>query len=228
MTEQEIEKLREKLGSDYSVKRQNGAITVELVDIWKGVEFAECLEYHTGSRTGKEIFKGQIYRIIDWFKRELVCFDGFEYGWPVRFFKPSTETAYVEQLKAKAKEMYGDIKDGDRFDISMIEEDPQEFRMFYDNPIFTYYKKDDSLWAGNYPIYKQGKWAKKIEPIRVYVSSIRYLREPIEYMGQLIPSKTIDCTVHFTIEGSSPKIIPKDDFRSLLSKCLEDYLNKSQ
>ncbi len=32
MTEQEIEKLRDKLGSDYSVKRLNGAITVELVD----------------------------------------------------------------------------------------------------------------------------------------------------------------------------------------------------
>lgn len=227
MTDQEIERLREKLGSKYSVKRNNGAITVELADVWDGVEFAECVEYCKGSRTGKEIIKGHIYKITDWFKHQLVYFDGFEYGWPVLLFKPSTESAYVDQLKAKAKELYGEIKDGDRFDISMLEEDPQEFRMFYDNPIFTYYKKDDSLWAGNYPIYKQGKWAKKVEEtIKVNVSSIRYLREPIEYMGELIPSDTIDCTVHFTIEGSSRKVILKDDFRNLLSKCLEDYLNK--
>lgn len=216
MTEQEIEKLREKLGSDYSVKRLNGAITVELADIWKGVEFAECL-----SRPPYTVFvPGEIYPI--WLVRKYTS------NSINKSFKPSTEAAYVEQLKAKAKELYGEIKDGDRFDRSeMGFVIPQAIdRMSSIERGWDYSKAYDQLYFGDLCLYNKGKWAKKIERVRVEVSSICYLREPIEYMGQLIPSDTIDCTVHFTIEGNSPRVILKDDFRNLLSKCLEDYLNK--
>ena len=132
-------------------------------------------------------------------------------------------------MKAKAKELYGDIKDGDRFDLRAIGYGSNLAISLDSDQKWRYNKIIDELTLQSFPLYKQGKWAKKVEgPVMVNVSSIRYSREPIiEYIGELIHSETIDCTVHFTIVGSSPKIILKEDFRQLLSKCLEDYLNKS-
>ena len=184
-------------------------------DIWKGVEFA-IADYN-----------GIIYK-IDRFETSPMKKIWFSHGkflFPEKC-KPSTESAYVEQLKAKAHELYGEINDGDRFELNGV-----EFRVPTGFDL-RYVSEHDKLVLDNYMkcphIYQQGKWAKKVdEPIRVNVSSVRYFREPIEYMGEIIPSGTIDCTVHFTIEGSSPKIILKDDLRKLLSKCLEEYLNKS-
>lgn len=216
MTDQEIEKLREKLGSGYSVKRLNGAITVELSDIWKGVEFAECVEYHKGSRTGAEIIKGHIYKITDWFKRELVYFDGFEYGWPVLFFKPSTEVAYVEQLKSKAKELYGEIKDGDRFDRIEMEFDDNhrigEVRLSVHG--LDYYKSDDKLYFGTTCIYQQGKWAKKVkEPIRVEFKSTSGGPADEGHVAWFRFQLSEDLDFH--------------DAGEHLAKYLEEYLNKS-
>jgi len=216
MKEQEIEKLREKLGDGFEVTAGYNCAVITVKDIWKGVEFAECVEYHKGSRTGKEIIKGQIYRIKDWFKRELVYCDGFEYGWPVRFFKPSIEAAYVEQLKAKAKELYGDIKDGDRFDrIDMEFEDNHrigEVRLSVHG--WDYYKSDDKLYFGTICIYQQGKWAKKIdEPIKVqFVSSSQ---GPTG--GKIIAWLQFEVSEDSNIHSSGIH----------LAKCLEDYLNKS-
>ncbi len=217
MTEQEIEKLQEKLGSEYSVKRLNGAITVELVDIWDGVEFA--IADHNGVIYKIDRFETSPMKKI-WFSHGKFLF-------PEKC-KPSTEAAYVEQLKDKAHKLYGEIKDGDRFELDNGIPNQYQFQG-YGHSVFSYNREFDKLSFGGYTLYKQGKWANRLpEHVVVNVSSIRYLREPIEYMGQLIPSDTIDCTAHFTIEGNSPRIILKDDFRKLLSKYLEDYLNKSQ
>src|SRR5690606_16457965 len=124
MTPQDIEKLKalcEKEGFelDFISQSTQGAMDIFRVskkDEWEGVEFAECLVDVNGDWYVKEIAKGQIYRIVDWFKRELIYIDKHELGWESKHFKPSTEAAYVEQLKAKAKELYGEIKDGDVFD----------------------------------------------------------------------------------------------------------------
>lgn len=218
MTDQEIEKLREKLGPEYSVKRQNGAVTVELADIWKGVEFAECVSDVKVDRYGKEIAKGQIYRILDWFKREAIYIDKDELGWQSKHFKPSTEAAYVEQLKAKAKELYGEIKDGDRFDrIDMGFEDNHrigEVSMSFNG--CDYSKSDDNLYLGTMCIYQQGKWAKKVENTIMVEPTVVHLTS----------SENDEYSYGFRINGANK--IPHARASQYLAKCLEDYLNKSQ
>lgn len=218
MTDQEIDKLREKLGSEYSVKREGNLVAVELADIWDGVEFAECVEYCKGSRTGKEIIKGQIYRIKDLFKRELVYVDGFEYGWPVIFFKPSTESAYVEQLKSKAHELYGEIKDGDWFDRSDMgfEDNHRIGKVLLSVHGWDYSKIDDKLYFGTICIYQQGKWAKKIERVRVVPSEIHY---PKPHLDQYV-------TVELRVIGGILDASKSNRAAKELAKCLEDYLNK--
>lgn len=197
MTEQEIEKLREKLGSEYSVKRLNGAITVELADIWNGVEF---YENHLGI----------VKPISESFRRKIKC--------GVKFLiNPSTESAYVEQLKAKAKELYGEIKDGDRFDCYMLDPsfiDHELSIVTRENDDFEYIKEWDRLYKSGVTIYQQGKWAKKVEePIRVeFVSSSQ---GPAG--GKII--------AWFQFEVSKDANIHSSGIH--LAKCLEDYLNKS-
>lgn len=215
MTDQEIEKLKslcEKEGFEITVESETqGMFHINKKDIWKGVEFVECLESIYGYT------KGDIYPCtgisnevgLDYLDTSYDDYGSHSNGLCKRYAKPSTETAYVEQLKAKAKELYGEIKDGDMFDISMLEEDPQEFRMFYDNPIFTYYKKDDSLWAGNYPLYKQSKWAKKIERVRVEFTWSEGVKEDYRFHFKVSTNDNLHHAGHH------------------LSKCLEDYLNKS-
>lgn len=60
-------------------------------DIWDGVYYAECIESKTGIHSGKEIVKGNLYRIDGWFKRELLFTEGNNYGWPAEYFKPSSK-----------------------------------------------------------------------------------------------------------------------------------------
>ncbi len=221
MTEQEIEKLREKLGSEYSVKRLNGAVAVELVDIWEGVEFAECVADVKVDMYGKEIRKGQIYPIVDWFKREVIYVDKDELGWQSKHFKPSTEADYVEQLKSKAHELYGEIKDGDRFDYSEL------YSGVCDETIdpmdeWTYYKYHDSLFTasesrGGILIYNQGKWAKKIERVNVEVTNLSSSRQAYSLCRFYnIQFKTSDISTPYNLS----------DISAHLAKCLEEYLNK--
>lgn len=60
-------------------------------DVWEGVHYAECIKSETGIRSGQKIVKGKEYRIIGWFKREVLYLEGFEWGWGVEYFKPSSK-----------------------------------------------------------------------------------------------------------------------------------------
>lgn len=217
MTDQEIEKLREKLGSEYSVKRLNGAITVELVDIWEGVEFSECID---DSDIGNDVTIGKVYKckIVN---DELYIIDdkGEEDGF-IRYeenFKPSTESAYVEQLRAKAKKLYGDIKNGDRFVLPWIANGNERNIHLEGKYDFYYYKKSDTLELHGFPLYNQGKWAKKIERVRVVPSEIHYPKP--DNLDQYV-------TVELRIIGGLLDSTKSKGAIDELAKCLEDYLNK--
>src|SRR5690606_17645548 len=84
-------------------------------------------------------------------------------GFGKEHFKPSTEAAYVEQLKSKAKELLGETKDGQMFDVSDLGlgTAPIEFRQL-EGCKFHYYTEDASFQLGGFRLYKQGKWAKKL------------------------------------------------------------------
>lgn len=217
MTEQEIEKLREKLGSDYSVKRMNGAITVELVDIWKGVEFAECID-DTG--IGDDFTIGKVYKFSVYNDELHLINDKGEEDGIIGYdenFKPSTEAAYVEQLKAKAKELYGEIKDGDRFDASMFGSSNNVSINIKDYLIWSYSKGCDLLTLGGFRLYQQGKWAKKIERVRVVPSEIHYPKP--DNLDQYV-------TVELRVIGGILDAKKSKGAAEVLAKCLEDYLNK--
>src|SRR5690606_31434373 len=170
MTPQDIEKLKtlcEKEGFelDFISQSTQGAMDIFRVskkDEWEGVEFA-IADYN-----------GIIYK-IDRFETSPMKKIWFSHGkflFPEKC-KPSTEAAYVEQLKAKAKELYGEIKDGDVFDRREICSGGTIRDVFHDyNKEYSYSKHNDTLYLGSLGIYKQGKWAKKVEePIKANISS---------------------------------------------------------
>jgi hypothetical protein len=100
-------------------------------DEWEGVEFAESLI--NGLIVNLPIHKSSSH-----------------------LFKPSTEQAYVDQLKAKAFELYGEIKEGDEF----IDWDGTKFSIH--TLVFQYRKKHDALSFGGWLIYSEGKWATRV------------------------------------------------------------------
>lgn len=125
-----------------SPKDNDKFYVVKKKDEWEVVEFVEGLVV------------GGVYKIND--------FDNFQRV--KKFYKPSTEQAYVDQLKKQAFELYGEIKEGDRFDA-----------IFYGNTVtigkglgFYYCKSTDALHFNGWIVYEKGIWAKKL-PKRVEV-----------------------------------------------------------
>ena len=70
------------------------------------------------------------------------------------------EAAYIKQLKKEAFKLYGEIKDGDKFQFY-----GKGFHSIKlsDTPELDYFKEFDELSLWGFPLYKQGKWAKKQE-----------------------------------------------------------------
>jgi hypothetical protein len=144
-------------------------------DEWEGVEFAESLI--NGLIVNLPLNKSSSH-----------------------LFKPSTEQAYVDQLKAKAFELYGEIKEGDRF----TDWNGDEFCI--DTLGFQYRKKYDALRFGDWIIYSEGKWAKKIEKVTV------------EWV-------TTSCdTIRFNYGNAKDVDLVKSGPE--LAKLIEEYLNK--
>jgi len=112
---------------------------VKVKDEWEGVEFAEC------------IWSGKIFPISQ-----------INYKPDKSEFGISTEQAYIDQLKAKAFELYGEIKEGDRFDCSEMGYSKNASILLSKCLGLYYSKKFDSLELCGFTLYKQGKWAKKI------------------------------------------------------------------
>jgi hypothetical protein len=85
----------------------------------------------------------------------------------VQVYCPSTESAYIDQLKKEAFKRFGEIKEGDRFDCSIFCElniTPSTIQKSF-NQGFEYIKDrlgEECLLFNSSIIYSNGKWAKKI------------------------------------------------------------------
>lgn len=135
--------------------------------------------------------------------------------------QPSTEQAYVEQLKAEAFKRFGEIKEGDRFDQSPFNSMAGVFSL--DKPYnvngrdFSYDKESDTWYLKGCAIYEKGKWAKKL-PERVKVEFFNDSldeHEQIEEWGYVFK-------IHNAEYGNRKSL----DSGEFLASKLEEYLNK--
>lgn len=188
-----------------SPKENDKFFVVKKKDIWEGVEFAEDL------RDNKiHLITNELTLIKDEYGRYFFRNE----------FKPSTESAYIEQLKRIAFEKFGEIKEGDRFDQSPFNSFKGVFK--WDKPYnvngcdFQYTKESDTLYLKGCAIYQQGKWATKL-PERVKVEFYDY-----DYG---IGSHYSD---NFSIFFKTKNLGERDynQIGQFLSQQLEEYLNK--
>lgn len=212
MKHKEIERLKEiceKEGFqlDWDHIDHSAIIIREKKDPWEGVEFVECLQWVSGG----SFKKGVIYPMskIKHFGGGSIELNGQEKD----FFKPSTETAYVDQLKKEAFERFGEIKIGDRFESATGGENT--VIEFEEQKEWDYFKKFDQFFYKNVEIYCSGKWGKKL-PERVKVKYTDGSSKPHN-------SKETRHEYRFLVSGHVSIELGTGD---LLAKCLEDYLNK--
>ena len=128
-------------------------------DKWEGIEFFQ--------------FKGNHFKVEEFYPRLIRSFDGLNYE--KKHCEPSTESAYVAQLKAEAFKRLGEIKEGDSFDREdwkMEDERPYGIGVIgqYIQDGFNYRKCNDSLMFRGTTIYRQGKWASRV-PKRIDVKA---------------------------------------------------------
>jgi hypothetical protein len=196
MTNKDLERLLEILGdTGFEIKENSdGRAWITFKDPWEGVEFVDCVDGDGSLISPRKIYKALNnlpgepsinIRIVD---NKLV-----ELSINKKWFKPSTEEAYVNQLKAKAFELYGEIQKGDVFGYYV------NTNFEIENTVLKYENKIDALCAGNWIIYLKGEWAKKI-PKRIEVNFDRgnvysrifyfnYSNETIEKMMNIGSSK---------------------------------------
>jgi hypothetical protein len=175
MKNEDLERLKKLLkGTEFEIKAGDNVFAcITVKDHWEGVEFVECT---TDPRYNFK--RGKVYRLVPGANigrgNCIYTEDGetgscLGIGGTKKNFNPSTEEAYVDQLKAKAFELFGEIKDGDRFDRSsmgfVVKQGNDEVKNL--EPFF-YFKDHDQLWKGGLCIYNKGQWAKKL-PKRIEV-----------------------------------------------------------
>ena len=188
MKQQDLDRLKqicEKEGFQLIVDIHEDAkiiATIKKKNIWKNVEFAECVNsnsldyYKQGKVYRVEVVGGKLTVFNADIGGKITGIIDFDYSVKKNYgntFKPSTEEAYVQQLKKEAFERFGEIKVGDKFEadwydnfhgVSCKESNPENW---------TYAKHADTLYLafpgeGGAPIYWKGKWAKRVvEMIRV-------------------------------------------------------------
>jgi exonuclease I len=188
---------REGLHFDFDHISQT-AVVAKLKDPWKGIEFAESLI--NGFIIKMPIHKSRIH-----------------------LFKPSTEFAYIEQLKKEAFERFGLIKFGDKFqrDFDAIRDKRKIFCIGdqgYIGDGFSYNKENDALMYDGHFIYKKDKWAKKIEKINVqFKTSGGFSKE----------DNTIwEYKFEFIIRNKPKENL--NEYGDFLAQQLEEHLNNKQ
>ena len=126
---------------------------------------------------------------------------------------PAKEAEYVEQLKREAFERYGEIKDGDKFQFY-----GKGFHSIKlsDTPDLDYFKEFDELSLWGFPLYKQGKWAKK-QGKRVEV-------EINDRVWRDISNGSYDFGFDFNVKNGGTNI-NINDCAAFLASQLEKYLN---
>jgi hypothetical protein len=132
-------------------------------DEWEGVEFAECVLKSLSYTVG--LIYPVKCKTITCIETKIDDFNN-ENSQDKMFFKPSTESAYVEQLKAKAFELFGEIEEGDRFErgFEAVRDKRNVFAIGdrkYTMNGFFYKKEIDTLHFNGHSIYSKGKWAKR-------------------------------------------------------------------
>ena len=164
MKHEDFERLKavcEKEG--FTIESYSGGKTaiIKVNNIWEGVEFAEYI----GTKGLSNFQKSIIYKISEISPTSFIELNNDFERYINDRFKPSTESAYVEQLKKEAFERFGEIKDGDRFKIEGSN---------FNGVIDSYFKDWNYSSFGDYlvhrgvRIYDSGKWATKL-PKRVEV-----------------------------------------------------------
>lgn len=173
MKKEDFERLKAKLGDEFELlnvdheDNEKYYVIAKKKDIWEGAEFAEYIGEKPAYFTS-----GKVYKI---FGRDKITFIDDVSSYPdhnyshdglKKHFKPSTEKAYIEQLKKEAFERFGEINEGDRFDRAGLGYSEGQIHFIPNSNYekgFTYYKSDDRLYFDNLVIYKQGKWATKLK-----------------------------------------------------------------
>ena len=156
MKQEDFERLKavcEKEGFELQDYREGNLVYVKKKDIWEGVEFAEWLD-------------GKICRCEKSTSERFMFLPGFA-NVAKHDLKPSTESAYVDQLKKEAFERLGEIKAG----FTFMDDDSGGFirtcNKGMDN--WHYSKDKDALFALGARIYQSGKWATRVkERIEVF------------------------------------------------------------
>ena len=177
MKQEDINKLKELCESngfyfDFDVISET-AVVAKPKDIWEGVEFVEILVDWNGFAVGS------IAKVIEERISGLMVFcpigesisilkPNAIYDKKIDIIKPSTEEAYIEQLKKEAFKRFGDIKESE----NIIEPDGNISSLLLGkgknpNIEWDYLKEKDILFYYSIVVYKQGKWAKKIEKAEV-------------------------------------------------------------
>jgi hypothetical protein len=222
MKQDDFERLKsvcEKEGFEISTYREsddNGTlIHIKPKDIWEGVEFAECVDIACDT---PELKMGRLYK-IKLIYGNYVQLIGLDFSFGKQLFKPSTESAYVEQLKKEAFERFGDIKEGDRFDRTSVNPiwGNKELAKLIDGTFYLQYDKIlDRLFYGNLCVYEKGKWATKL-PKRIEVKW-----QWNTYRKQVFYNFYSDFSYMLVTKNDDEKLVEIGDF---LSSQLEKYLN---
>jgi len=171
-------------------------------DPWEGVEFAEYFHFPMKGLTHFKIEKSD--------EQYLYMTDGSE------LFKdnckPSTEQAYVEQLKAKFKELFGVINHLDQFEIDNCSPTSANSS----NLAWQYFKEVDILQHYGATVYQQGKWAKRVkERVRVdYLNHTYIWNERLSF--------------DFKPKNIKMKLGLGNDIGQFLASKLEEYLNSEK
>lgn len=95
-------------------------------------------------------------RKIKLIEKGLVFYEGGSFN-HINECKPSTEEAYIKQLKKEAHERFGEIKEGQKF------KDSEGTVFEIDDTGFSYSKRNDQLRFGGWVIYYKGKWAERVK-----------------------------------------------------------------
>lgn len=164
-------------------------------DEWEGVEFFNVHSYEF------------VYRIDLIDDRIIHSKEGPVFAKVV--CEPSTETAYVEQLKAEAFKRFGEIKSGEKFNRGWYESDRSEnYIGRYPSLIgrgFSYTKSNDCLTFDGIIIYEQGKWATRVP------ESVKVLFEHTHQRVRFF--------------SDNKKILITYEIAAFLAEKLESYLN---
>lgn len=143
----------------------------------------------------------------------------------MHMYVPSTQADYIEQLNEIAFKLFGNIKNGDKFnrsnlniknikDIAVIDES-------YPLKGFVYYEDSDVFQLFGNIIYKNGIWAEKIvedKPIKVVIK-LKEIEVSKPFRGAILSASI---NINFEVN----KLIDVEDMEEFITKQINNYLNK--